>query len=131
MNQKKGRSSGLDRHVFVREKARWKKKLFSRPIIPTKSCQSFLLVKIKKQQIRSLILHSFTCLECSEKYTGKTDPNIITCLHEHWSRIEKPLHIHPSSCTKFGDITNIKQLTDLNIPLLPLKTNEHFKYSLE
>lgn len=27
--------------------------------------------------------HCFNCLKWSEKCIGKTDPNIITCLHEH------------------------------------------------
>lgn len=69
--------------------------------------------------------HCFTCLECSEKYIGKTDPNIITCLHEHSSRVDKPLHIHASNCDIFGNITNIMQLIYFNIPLLPLKIKEH------
>lgn len=54
----------------------------------------------------------------NEKYIGKTDPNIITCLHENGSRIDQSLFTHVTNYHNFSGIRSMLQLPDLDISVV-------------
>ena len=59
----------------------------------------------------------------NEKYIGKTDLNIITCLHEHESRINQSLYTHFTNYHTFSNTKSIVSNAVINTFLIVLKCN--------
>lgn len=59
----------------------------------------------------------------NEKYIGKTDLNIITCLHEHESRINQSLYTHFTNYHTFSSTKSIVSNAVINTFLIVLKCN--------